>query len=72
MDLVIQCSNPEISQLLELASFLDPHFKLGYVSDRDSTSKEVKEQMCAAGNYVPDGGGGLSSASDDSASQKET
>ena len=51
VDLVIRHSNPGISQLLELASFLDPHFKLGYVSDRESTSKEVKELMCAAGNY---------------------
>lgn len=63
VDLVIRYSSPEISQLLEFASFLDLHFKLGYVSDRESTSKEVKVLMCAAANYVPDGKGGLSSAS---------
>ena len=55
VDLEVRYSNPQISQLLELASFLDPRFKLGYVSDRESTLKEVEEQMCAAGNYVPDG-----------------
>ena len=38
------------------------------VSDRESTSKEVKEQMCAAANYVPDGEGGPSSAFDDGGS----
>ena len=60
VDLEVRYSNPEISQLLELASFLDPCFKLGYVSDRENTLKEVEEQMCAAGNYVPDGEGGPS------------
>ena len=63
VDLEVRYSNPQISQLLELASFLDPCFKLGYVSDRERTLKEVEEQMCAAGNYVPDGYGGASSAS---------
>ena len=65
VDLEIRYSNPELSQLLELASFLDRRFKLGYVSDRESTLKEVKEQMCGASYDVTDGEGGPSSASGD-------
>ena len=34
-----------IGQLLELASFLDPQFKLAYVSDRASILKEIEKQM---------------------------
>ena len=37
VDLEVRHSNPEISQLLELSSFLDTPFKLGYISDREST-----------------------------------
>jgi hypothetical protein len=68
VDLEIRYSNPELSQLLELASFLDPRFKLGYVSDRESTLKEVEEQIRGASNDVTDGEGGPSSASGDDGS----
>ena len=34
-----------IGQLLELASFLDPRFKLTHVSDRASILKEIEIQM---------------------------
>ena len=35
----------DIGQLLELASFLDPRFKLTHVSDRASILKEIETQM---------------------------
>ena len=68
VNLEIRYSNPELSQLLELAPFLDPHVKLGHVSDRESILKEVEEQMCGASNDVTDGEGGHSSVSDDDGS----
>ncbi len=48
VDLEVRYSDPELSQLLEFASFLDPRFKLGYVTDRERILKEVEEQMSGA------------------------
>ena len=44
-DLEVRYSNPDVDQLLSIASFLDPRFKLGHVGDRDSVLEEVKEQL---------------------------
>ena len=45
VDLEMRYSDPNINQLLAIASFLDPQFKLGYVGDRESVLDEVKEQL---------------------------
>ena len=37
--------DPEFSFLLELSSFLDPRFKLNYVSNRAEVLEEVEKQM---------------------------
>ena len=63
VDLEIQYSNPELSQLLELSSFLDPRFKLAYVSDRESMLKDVEEQMCGASDDASDGEDGSNGTS---------
>jgi len=45
VDLELRYSDPDIGQLLSIASFLDPRFKLGYVGDWESVLEEVKEQL---------------------------
>jgi len=45
VDLELRYSDPDIDQLVLIASFLDPRFKLGYVGDRESVLEEVKEQL---------------------------
>ena len=52
VDLELRYSDPELCRLLELASFLDPRFKLGYVQDREGILKEVEEQMCGASDVM--------------------
>ena len=44
VDLELRYSDSDIDQLLSIASFLDPRFKLGYVDDRESIL-EVKKQL---------------------------
>ena len=45
VDLELHCSDLCLDQLLSLASFLDPRFKLCYVGDQESVLEEVKEQL---------------------------
>ena len=45
VDLELRYLNDDIRQLLELASFLDPRFKLTHVSDRADILKEMEIQM---------------------------
>ena len=45
VDLEMRYSDPNINQLLAIASFLDPWFKLGYVGGRENVLAEVKEQL---------------------------
>jgi len=44
-DLQVRYDDPEFSFLLELSSFLDPRFKLNYVSNRAEVLEEVEKQM---------------------------
>ena len=43
VDLELRYSDPHLDQLLSLASFLDPRFKLCYVGDQESVLEEVKD-----------------------------
>ena len=45
VNLELRYSDQDIDQVLSIASFLDPRFKLGYVSDRESVLEEVKTQL---------------------------
>lgn len=45
VDLELRYLDDDIGQLLELASFLDPRFKLTHVSDRADILKEMEIQM---------------------------
>ena len=45
VDLELRYSDSCLDQLLSLASFLDPRFKLGYVGDQESVLEEVKQQL---------------------------
>ena len=45
VDLELRYLDDDISQLLELTSFLDPRFKLTQVSDRTGILKEIELQM---------------------------
>ena len=45
VDLELRYSDPHLDQLLLLASFLDPRFKLCYVGDQESVLEEVKDQL---------------------------
>ena len=45
VDLELRYLDDDISQLLELTSFLDPRFKLTQVSDRAGILKEIELQM---------------------------
>ena len=44
-DLEARYDDPELSFLLELSSFLDPRFKLNYVSNRAEILEEVEKEM---------------------------
>ena len=44
-DLKTRYMDPDMRQLLELASFLDPRFKLAHVTDKDGILKEIEKQM---------------------------
>ena len=44
-DLAARYEDPEFDHLLELSSFLDPRFKLNYVSSRAQVLEEVEREM---------------------------
>ena len=43
-DLKTRYVDPDMRQLLELASFLDPHFKLAHITDKDGILKEIENR----------------------------
>jgi len=44
-DLKTRYLDPDVTQLLELSSFLDPRFTLAHVTNKDDILKEVEKHM---------------------------
>ena len=46
-DLNNRCSRPQVTQVLEMCSFLDPRFKTQYVGNKEATVELVKKECLA-------------------------